>query len=1212
MQTGLRGARARGGSDGGRAAQVSPFGVPVQPKLTIGPARDRYESEADRAADHVMAGRGGAPAITPLGSPPAQRAPQEDEEPLQRKTPEEEEPVQRKAMQEEEVQRDATGAAPAASPAVEGGIRSARGGGAPLPDATRGRMETGFGRDFSAVRVHDDSRADRMNAAIDARAFTSGSDIFFSRGAYAPGTATGDRLLAHELTHVAQQTGPGRVQARRIQRDGPDSPETDEEERPRSWQDSGDRKRGVDLDGPNGRILFRLPQLLVPRIGGKCKGVSAHGSITGGFGEGRGAGHGNFLPGSGVFHWTGKGSRTVTDEEGQTDNSTQVQIWERYISNNGDLAGKIRDTFEQTDPKISRGGDGGPRVYYLRNRKARSDLFTPIGTAEELARASAILRPPFDKDREFKLMEVDHYIEIQLGGAHDISNMWLLDRKANGASGRKIKDNVKDDLNSLAEDAARGGLWGNGNPSKPGFRSWPDNADIDFGRVEGYRLDGSFWDKTNIVDGDQLDALRPLRAAEMAEMGFTFDPDVTPEQITIFLSRNSPYRRVMQLSDGQLSYEGRRGDRDFISGFNLHAATYTKPTEIAEGQQIATLTGQAFGNRTVPLPDGSRSKAIKVDKVLNVPVLSKLDAGFGGYIDRAYIDQALRSEAAARLAKMSPLNFTSVGLTDTWELAAQASVRSDLPLIDGFEFTLRVVGDAIMLDVAVPTDSLQFDPFRVTEANISVGYGENGPIWAGMAAFAIDGVGTGTVTANREELSGSFSFDSTLFDPADVTVTYRDGAWSGEGELGIGAGTLPYVEGASIRAGFSEEGAFFVDGTVDLVGPGIPAGTQMTVAYDDETKALTIGGEVPLDTSRFPGVRNARLAATVSRDADGAWSVAGSGSAAFDLPGVTGDLDVGYDGGIITIDGTATVSRPPLTGSAEFHLSNQAVDDASQPVPGPPLDTFRVWGSGSASIAFGEYITATVGITFLENGEIEMQGTIALPPSIPLVAEERYEYDILDIPRVDFPIIGFTIPVIGRNFGVFGFVRGGVDAEFVVGPVALVNSEVTVTYNPDHQEDMSITGGTTLEASASAEIGLSVTGGVGAGLGIVEATGEIGIRGGLGLALTGGGAIQIDWTPTRGLDLDATIFGEARPKFTIALIAEARVEVDALLWSGTLWDREWERELGAFGPDMFWRAELPATWSEEDGLDIDLDQLVLHRPDIDVPALAEDIFDAVR
>jgi hypothetical protein len=55
------------------------------------------------------------------------------------------------------------------------------------------------------VRVHTDAQSDSLNKSIQAKAFTTGSDIFFSKGAYDPGSQSGQELLGHELTHVVQQ-----------------------------------------------------------------------------------------------------------------------------------------------------------------------------------------------------------------------------------------------------------------------------------------------------------------------------------------------------------------------------------------------------------------------------------------------------------------------------------------------------------------------------------------------------------------------------------------------------------------------------------------------------------------------------------------------------------------------------------------------------------------------------------------------------------------------------------------------------------------------------------------------------------------------------------------------------------------------------------------------------------------------------------------------
>lgn len=83
------------------------------------------------------------------------------------------------------------------------------GGGQPLEAGVRGAMESRFGHDFSDVRVHTGSRASESARAVQAHAYTVGSDIVFQGGSYAPGTSDGQRMLAHELTHVVQQrSGP--------------------------------------------------------------------------------------------------------------------------------------------------------------------------------------------------------------------------------------------------------------------------------------------------------------------------------------------------------------------------------------------------------------------------------------------------------------------------------------------------------------------------------------------------------------------------------------------------------------------------------------------------------------------------------------------------------------------------------------------------------------------------------------------------------------------------------------------------------------------------------------------------------------------------------------------------------------------------------------------------------------------------------------------
>jgi hypothetical protein len=176
------------GSDGGNpVSDWSGSSLTIQPKLEIGAADNPFEHEADRVAEQVM--RVPSPGA-PLASARSQISCkcdvcEEGEERLQRKT----------AGRDEAVSE---------APAV---VRKALcSPGRPLDAATRVFFEQRFGNKFSRVRIHTDAKAAESARALKARAYTVGNDIVFDEGRLAPGTYEGRRLLAHELTHVVQQS----------------------------------------------------------------------------------------------------------------------------------------------------------------------------------------------------------------------------------------------------------------------------------------------------------------------------------------------------------------------------------------------------------------------------------------------------------------------------------------------------------------------------------------------------------------------------------------------------------------------------------------------------------------------------------------------------------------------------------------------------------------------------------------------------------------------------------------------------------------------------------------------------------------------------------------------------------------------------------------------------------------------------------------------
>ena len=90
---------------------------------------------------------------------------------------------------------------------MESQLKHLQGGGQAMPTGLRNMMESGFGQDFSHVRLHTDSEAASLSNSIHAKAFTHGNDIYFNQGQYSPNTSEGQKLMAHELTHVVQGGG---------------------------------------------------------------------------------------------------------------------------------------------------------------------------------------------------------------------------------------------------------------------------------------------------------------------------------------------------------------------------------------------------------------------------------------------------------------------------------------------------------------------------------------------------------------------------------------------------------------------------------------------------------------------------------------------------------------------------------------------------------------------------------------------------------------------------------------------------------------------------------------------------------------------------------------------------------------------------------------------------------------------------------------------
>jgi Domain of unknown function (DUF4157) len=187
----------------------------VQMKLTVGPP-GQYEQKADRGADKViqrinaLSASAGQSVQCQKNSEEKINAKPEITARLHIEEPERE--LQAKSIH----QRQEGMVAGEVSTDLASAINSAKRGGQLLDPSLQQSMGKAMGSDISGVKVHTDTQADQLNRQIQAKAFTTGQDVFFRQGAYQPASREGQELIAHELTHVLQQRGDGRL--KRVQR----------------------------------------------------------------------------------------------------------------------------------------------------------------------------------------------------------------------------------------------------------------------------------------------------------------------------------------------------------------------------------------------------------------------------------------------------------------------------------------------------------------------------------------------------------------------------------------------------------------------------------------------------------------------------------------------------------------------------------------------------------------------------------------------------------------------------------------------------------------------------------------------------------------------------------------------------------------------------------------------------------------------------------
>jgi hypothetical protein len=1021
------------------------------------------------------------------------------------------------------IQRDTDHHEHTPSPAMERSAERAiqsKGAGEPMHGPTRQALERGMGLDFNDVRVHDGGGAQAAARDLDARAFTQGRDIWLGGGESQHNVG----LMAHEATHVAQQTGS--VQRMLVQRAGPKAsgPSADAAEEG-NW----------DYDGSEGKIR---------------------------------KGHALVIPSLRVPDFKKDETKTPFELPKTERSDKQRDVWDREAK-----GAPIKGALDEK----TKGGKGlvpaeGGSAYFLKLAAENNYLIGDYSTVEP-----KLLRPFWDKTGDRTFYHVDHKHEFQLGGAdEDINNLWLLDAETNIASGLKIKEEKDKQIEKLlkaGQEKPKEPVWKGDPPSVPQVK---DSYKITFLGVRGGLDVGKpkIWTIKQIRDeAEQIKPLNPLSTAEIDKKGLRG----TEDTLIIYTNKaGGGVRKVSGWKTGKMKI-----DRPEVGKmFEIKGVTYDPATS------TGTLTAGLYAKSPIVSP-----------KTVTVEIARMPGIEYGGYISERSLLQELNKTFDVK--SMSPVELEFIELTDRG-IVGRGKVLPTIPLIKDLKLNLILDGDNIYISKVFSAGDFKFPgPIKVPAASLELYAGTQGIGARGDVFIEIERLGKGKITGRASTgegfaISGDFEFDTKLFDPAKVHVEYSHNTFSGGGEIGIPAGKVKGIRSANIQASFQGE-SIAAKGSIKPSIPGVEQ-ADMSMSYSPE-QGVIIGGHLELKKD-IPGIAAGSVDVTLTKPAGAEnYKVKAVGSATPKLPGISAQLTVSYDDGLFDIVGTAGYDKGRLKGSVTVGATNRPVGADGAPAAGevPPTNKIILYGGGSLTLRLAPWLEGMAAVKFKPSGEIEVTGRIGLPNALPITPAKGFDKNLFKV-GIDIPIVGVSIA--GQRIGIFANIAGGIDLSVGIDKGMLQDVHLDITYNPAHEEDTHVVGAAQLHIPAHAGIRMFVRGSLGIGIPIVSASAGLEVGGGIGLEGALDAAVNVDWTPAKGLDIQATAEIYVEPKLKFDVVGFVLVEADLWITTIELYSKRWQLASVEYGSGLRFGLRLPIHYQEDKPFDISWSDVEIIKPDL--------------
>lgn len=946
-----------------------------------------------------------------------------------------------------------TGRVNSVPPVVQDVLRSP---GQPLDGSTRGFMESRFGHDFSQVRIHNDTRSHESAQTVHAHAYTVGQEIVFASGKYNPHSQTGRHLLAHELSHTIQQRGLQRAAVDGIQIDG--SPESSHLER------EADSAAHAALQGDRPALFPTASRPMLSR--------AAEGTVKPAKGK-------KAKPKS-----SSMGPHTVTPTEVFT---TEVEGVE------GSIEEFTVDPFYLPATK-------GPKAFAIYDKMAGKALETTVEIQSSGRTKTALwqCRPATDELRDLWLQKVgwtkaaaddlwersggdktfpqvggktcqmDHIVELQIGGTNPPENIQPLDAAQNQSSGGTIKR----ELESLAIGIS-------------------SDTELSSGTAKQLKL--RFASVRQVGTPEKLPTSCPVKAPARTCLGV--EECATKLEVEKTATGDVKVARV----DYAVTAGGRPPTNIKVPvTFASRAAEVVAIEGDSENEGAATLipglllTKLGHRRSTTAKPDVIQARIDNRDKT-RLPISLSPDAK---PIElRVAADGNLTLDPAAKKGGMgftykylSPGRITEIGFDESGEASWKGTITPGVPLLG--QLGVEHAKGSLLVTTGLEEETLKklsFLGMRVTKAQVRLHlapeFKPDGIVEAQIGAED-DPLAKASLTLGADAIGlvaqGKLNVNIPKMKKAETEVTYKGGGerneWSAKIE--IKSEDIQLGSGISVTGGFEgqiEKGQINFVGKINATFPGDNT-AELGLRKESAGYILFGGG-----TFNFPRLDPVTVGVKYNLAKD---LLVATGKTGFKVPalGLAGRLD--------HVEFVMAKDKPlAVSGKGDLDFKKGKAEGRVDVQLHP---TGKFTGKGSLSYAIKPNIIVTGTVELNKEEKLRVTGELLIT---------RYEIFKQYGDKKDLFTLNVPIPIPGLSIGTSGVVfriGGGVGVAYSFGPGVIEPLKFAPGFDPlesDPKLELVVTG--TVKVPASATLSAFITGSLAVQVDIL--VGSAGAEGGLRL-----------------------------------------------------------------------------------------------------------------